>query len=64
MTKEELAAATAAFTQQGGKVEKLEEGQRRLNRHGNDPLLRYCQCGCEGNWTEHSMRLGESGRYR
>lgn len=21
-----------------------------------------CQCGCHGNYTEHSMRAGESGR--
>lgn len=26
------------------------------------PRLSDCQCGCEGNYTDHSMRAGESGR--
>ena len=28
------------------------------------PLLTLddCRCGCRGNYTEHSMRAGESGR--
>jgi hypothetical protein len=59
MTKDELAMAIAAFEQSGKKVETLNEGERRLNRHRNDPLLKGCKCGCRGNWTDHSMRLGE-----
>lgn len=26
------------------------------------PRLSDCACGCNGNYTEHSMRAGESGR--
>ena len=28
------------------------------------PLLTldYCRCGCHGDYTDHSMRAGESGR--
>ena len=26
------------------------------------PRLRDCKCGCDGNYTDHSMRAGESGR--
>ena len=26
-------------------------------------LWRECRCGCHGDYTEHSMRSGESGRY-
>lgn len=27
-----------------------------------DQFIAKCQCGCEGDWTEHTMRAGESGR--
>lgn len=56
MSKEQLAAAMAAFEQKGGQVRKVEEGKRSI-----DPAIRYCKCGCEGNWTDHTMRMGESG---
>lgn len=56
MDKNQLAAALAAFSQNGGKVQQVEEGARAI-----DPAIRYCRCGCEGNWTDHTMRLGESG---
>ena len=26
-------------------------------------MLYDCRCGCHGDYTEHSMRAGESGRY-
>lgn len=26
------------------------------------PTLADCLCGCNGDYTEHSMRAGESGR--
>lgn len=58
MTKDQLAAATLAFEQKGGQVKVVSEGQRTV-----DPTIRYCKCGCEGNWTEHTMRAGESGRH-
>lgn len=57
MTKEQLAAATAAFEKNGGQVKQVQEGERTI-----DPAIRYCRCGCEGNWTDHTMRLGESGQ--
>lgn len=28
----------------------------------DSPRLRDCQCGCDGDYTAHSMRAGESGR--
>lgn len=58
MTKDQLAAATLAFEQKGGQVKLVSEGQRTV-----DPAIRYCQCGCNGFWTEHTMRAGESGRH-
>lgn len=56
MNKQDLAEAMAAFTQNGGKVKEVKDGERSI-----DPAIRYCKCGCEGNWTDHTMRLGESG---
>jgi hypothetical protein len=58
MTKEELAKATADFAAKGGKVAKVEEGKRTV-----DPLIKNCQCGCRGDWTDHTMRQGERGNY-
>lgn len=26
------------------------------------PTLADCRCGCHGDYTDHSMRAGESGR--
>lgn len=60
MTKEELAAAMAAFESKGGKVEQVEEG--KSGEVYKDPAIRNCRCGCNGDWTEHTMRAGESGR--
>lgn len=57
MNKAELAAMMEAFQNNGGKVKKVEEGKRSI-----DPAIRYCKCGCEGNYTDHTMRQGE-GRF-
>ena len=57
MTKQEFAAQMEAFSARGGKVNKVAEGRSAL-----DPMPKYCQCGCRGNWTDHTMRLGESGQ--
>lgn len=57
MSPEDLAAAMLAFESNGGKVEQIETNQRTL-----DPGLVFCTCGCRGNYTDHSMRKGESGR--
>jgi hypothetical protein len=56
MSKDELAKAMADFSAKGGQVKKIEEGSRAI-----DPIIRNCQCGCRGDWTEHTMRLGERG---
>ena len=58
MTKEQLAAAMAAFESSGGEVKKVKEGERTI-----DPRIRWCKCGCEGNYTDHTMRQGERGIY-
>lgn len=55
----DLQAAMQAFIANGGKVAQVEEGKRAI-----DPAIRYCDCGCAGDWTEHTMRLGERGVYR
>ena len=36
--------------------EYLQEESRKY------PTLADCRCGCHGDYTEHSMRAGESGR--
>lgn len=54
MNKSELAAMMEAFQSKGGVVKEVKEGERVI-----DPAIRYCKCGCEGNWTDHTMRQGE-----
>lgn len=61
MNKAELAAMMEAFQNNGGKVKKVKEGERSEAGRAND-LVRFCKCGCEGNYTDHSMRQGE-GRF-
>lgn len=56
MNKAELAAMMEAFHNKGGKVARVEEGKRAI-----DPVIRHCKCGCNGDWTDHTMRQGESG---
>lgn len=56
MTRADLDAQIAAFFAKGGEVKPIPEGKT------SDPYLRECRCGCRGNYTEHSMRAGESGR--
>ena len=45
------------FFASGGTVKHIAEGER--SAHAS---LRYCRCGCDGDYTEHSMRAGESRR--
>lgn len=61
MNKNELAEAMRAFEQAGKKVTQVQEGEKAVS--SIDPALRFCKCGCEGNYTDHSMRQGE-GRFR
>ena len=56
MDKKDLAAAMAAFQAEGGEITQVAEGEKSSLI---DPQLRFCKCGCEGNYTDHSMRLGE-----
>lgn len=56
MNRNDLNEQIEAFFAKGGKVTSVAEGQR------TDPGLNGCRCGCHGNYTDHSMRAGESGR--
>lgn len=60
MNKQEMQEMIDAVMKSGNapKVKVIAEGERAI-----DPAIRYCKCGCEGNWTDHTMRAGESGRY-
>lgn len=64
MSKSELAAlirqATAAHVEQGGAIKQCLPGDRAVRLV--PASLWQCQCGCHGDFTEHSMRAGESGR--
>ena len=50
----------AAFLAQGGKIKQCVEGDKAIRFTPRQ--LYQCQCGCHGDYTEHSMRAGESGR--
>lgn len=45
------------FLSRGGEIKQIKKGER--NYYSS---LNYCKCGCEGDYTDHSMRAGESGR--
>ncbi len=49
--------AMQRYQANGGKVQQVPTGARTI-----DDGLRHCRCGCRGNYTEHSMRLGEMGK--
>ena len=51
--------AVQEFLAKGGKVKEIPEGQTS----NKDYSLANCPCGCEGNYTDHTMRLGEKGIY-
>lgn len=36
---------------------------RVFGENSFDPALRFCKCGCDGNYGEHSMRKGEGNRF-
>lgn len=61
MSRDEIAAAMQAFEAKGGTVAQLAEGAASESHLLNE-RVRYCKCGCEGNYTDHSMRQGE-GRF-
>lgn len=55
-----IAASTEAYVSIGGKVKQCTEGDQAIRIAPRD--LWRCECGCHGDFTEHSMRAGESGR--
>ena len=55
-----IAAGTDAYLSGGGKVKHCAEGDQAIRIEPRD--LWRCECGCHGDFTEHSMRAGESGR--
>lgn len=55
-----IAAGTEAYFSSGGKVKQCTEGDQAIRIAPRD--LWRCECGCHGDFTEHSMRAGESGR--
>lgn len=60
MTREQLQQQMAAFEQQGGKVKECLPGDHAVRMIPRNLIL--CECGCHGDFTDHSMRAGESGR--
>lgn len=57
MTKDDLAENVNSYILNGGKITECAEGEV-----STDISLAYCRCGCDGDYTDHSMRAGESGR--
>jgi hypothetical protein len=60
MNREDLQKAMAAFESNGGAVKQCLPGDHAIRLVPRN--LWQCQCGCHGDYTEHSMRAGESGR--
>lgn len=46
-----------AFLARGGNLKQIAPVKKGVVA----PHLRTCKCGCNGNQTDHSMRLGEKG---
>jgi len=55
-----LSSLTEQFLASGGQIKQCLEGDRAVRLVPRE--LWACQCGCNGDYTEHSMRAGESGR--
>lgn len=60
MPLQDLNAQIDAFFAKGGQVKQCLPGDRAVRFAPRD--LYRCECGCHGDFTEHSMRAGESGR--
>lgn len=56
MLQAEIEKAMQEYLAKGGQVKQVEPNVRAI-----DDGLRHCRCGCHGNYTEHTMRLGERG---
>lgn len=48
----------------GGRIDQIPAGltMRKADGPYKPGWLRPCRCGCEGNYTSHTERAGESGR--
>lgn len=57
---QDFSSLTEQFLSGGGQIKQCLEGDSavRFSPRG----LWSCQCGCNGDFTDHSMRAGESGR--
>ena len=60
MQTQDLNAQIEAFFAKGGKIKQCADGDHAIRLV--PASLWQCQCGCHGDFTEHSMRAGESGR--
>lgn len=60
MSNPDLKQLTDSYLNGGGKIKQCADGDTsvRLVPRG----LWRCRCGCHGDYTDHSMRAGESGR--
>lgn len=61
--KDQVAGQVEEFLKNGGKIQQCAEGEKSKNGNYYPSHLCGCKCGCEGNYTDHSMRLGERGIY-
>lgn len=59
MTREEIQSQVDAFLAEGGHIDVAPMGMTAIE---HIPGLWRCKCGCHGDYTDHSMRAGESGR--
>lgn len=58
------------FLARGGKVQQLPPDNRHkpahLNERAREKFNKHarfnCKCGCDGDYTEHRMRMGEKGQ--
>ena len=54
--------AVLKFLADGGTITQLESGITSHDFGDYNPVfLKGCKCGCEGNYTDHTMRLAERG---
>ena len=60
MNSQQISQMMQDFQSNGGKVKQCVTGDTSI--HVLPRGLLSCECGCHGNYTEHSMRAGESGR--
>ena len=54
-----MAESVEEFLARGGKVTAVKAGASNV-----DPALKYCKCGCNGNYTDHSMRQAENEQHK